>query len=353
MCRVLRARRPLVRRAPNETVTIVRPVFGIESGIEDTLRSGFQLQYSNYEQIFCAHTTSDPIVPLVKRLIAEHSNVRSRLLYGDEQISGNPKLNNLAKSWPEIRSKWVLFCDSNVLLSPDFIQRQFEACRPSTGVVTSCPVAVLPKGFWAEVECSFLNPYHARWHIAVAALGFGFAHGKSMLIRRSFLEEAGGIDVLASEIAEDTALTKLVRARGLKVASSDVPVFQPLGQRTALELYHRQARWARLRRLTFPIAFLPEVLSGGVFPTAAVAILAVKAAVSVPLAIMGETLFWYGTELLFAVIVGWHVSWRTLPASVLRDILIPIIWLYAWIGQDFRWRGSSVYGKASGHLSAP
>src|SRR5262249_10181464 len=75
-----RHRRDMPRHAPG--VSIVRPVCGIENYGEATLRSGFLLDYPNYEIVFCAAAAGDPVVPLVQRLIAEHPEVPARLLIG-------------------------------------------------------------------------------------------------------------------------------------------------------------------------------------------------------------------------------------------------------------------------------
>ena len=37
---------------------------------------------------------------------------------------------------------------------------------------------------------------------------------------------------------------------------------QPLGRRTGHEIWSRQCRWSRLRRVTFPFFFAPEILLG-------------------------------------------------------------------------------------------
>ena len=123
--------------------------------------------------------------------------------------------------------------DSNVLMPRDYIERLLAAWRPDTGLVSSPPVGCRPDGFWAELECAFLNTYQVRWQYAAAAIGLGFAQGKSMLYRRSQIEAAGGIRLLATEPAEDAATTKLVRAAGLRIRLVDAPFEQPLGYRAA------------------------------------------------------------------------------------------------------------------------
>jgi len=85
------------------------------------------------------------------------------------------------------------------------------------------------------------------------------------------LEEAGGIRLLGLEPAEDAASTKVVRDSGLRVRLVDAPFPQPLGHRGALEVWHRQARWAQLRRASFPMFYAPEILSGALIPFATAA----------------------------------------------------------------------------------
>src|ERR1700687_696537 len=97
---------PMVRSRPGPhrhppasapAVSLIRPVCGIDNFAQDTLCSAFALDYPNYKIIHCVAHATDPVVPLVRRLIAEHPSVPARLLVGDERISDNPKLNNLAK----------------------------------------------------------------------------------------------------------------------------------------------------------------------------------------------------------------------------------------------------------------
>ena len=79
------------------SVTLIRPVCGLDNYCEQTLRTSFTLDYGRYDILFCAASARDPVVPLVERLIAEHPGASARLLIGDERISQNSKLNNLCK----------------------------------------------------------------------------------------------------------------------------------------------------------------------------------------------------------------------------------------------------------------
>jgi ceramide glucosyltransferase len=323
-------------------VSLVRPLCGIDNYAAETLRSTFELDYSDYEILFCVASASDPVLPLVKSLIAENSSANARVLIGDERVSPNPKLNNVLKGWRTARHQWIIIADSNVMMPRDYIQRLFASWRTDTGLVASPPIGCRPRGVWAELECAFLNTYQARWQYVVDSFGYGFAQGKTMLWRRADLDRAGGIEALAKEVAEDAAATKIVRDAGLKVRLIDRPLAQPLGRRSAAEVWNRQLRWARLRRASFFLYFLPEILSGGVLPMIAVAILAHAFAWPIVLSVATFGALWYGGEMILSAAAGWHVTALYPLYGLMRDLLLPVLFVRALQGDDFVWRGNEM-----------
>ncbi|HEV2557879.1 MAG TPA: ceramide glucosyltransferase [Microvirga sp.] len=329
--------RPEAARPP---VTIVRPVCGLEPHIEATLASGFSLDYPDYELVFCAASPRDPVIPLVERLIAAHPAVPARLIVGDVPVSANPKLNNCVRGWEEASHDWIVLADSNVLMPRDYVQQLQAAWRPNTGLVCSTPVGSSPDGFWAELECAFLNTLQARWQYAGEALGFGFAQGKSMLWHRPFLEEHGGIRALAAEIAEDAAATKLVRRAGRRVHLVDAPFQQPLGRRTLAQVWHRQARWARLRRVTFPLFFAPEIFTSAILPILGGLALGLAGETGAAALLLFGAALWYAAEMGLAVKQGWFASPRLLLAFLVRDALLPFLWASVWFRSQTVWRGN-------------
>ena len=334
-------------------ISILRPFRGLENNLAETLASGFALDYRDYEILFCVASADDAAIPLVKGLMAAHPARPARLLIGDDPVSINPKLNNLVKGWKDARHDWIVMADSNVLMPSDYLQRLFERWSPGTGLIASPAAGAAPQSFWAEVECAFLNTYQGRWQLAADQVGLGFAQGKNMLWQRDLLEEAGGIAALAAEAAEDVAATKIVHRAGLKVRLVRMPFPQPLGIRSLGEVWRRQLRWARLRRVGLKAYFIPEVLSGGLFPIGATA--AMGAAGVFPLywaALLGVA--WYGAEFALARLAGWPGSARSVLTWVIRDFMLPVVWVLAWTGSTFVWRGNAmaVNGKPA-RLNSP
>jgi ceramide glucosyltransferase len=326
---------------PQPSVSIVRPVCGIENHGEETLRSAFLLDYPSYEIILCAAAANDPAVPVVRRLIKEYPEVEAQLLIGNDVISDNPKLNNVCKGWRAAAHDWLIMADSNVLMPRDYIQRLMATWRADTGLVASPPIGSRPDGFAAELECAFLNTYQARWQYVADSLGFGFAQGKTMLYRKRDIEAAGGIRLLANEPAEDAATTKIVRAAGLRIRLVDAPFEQPLGRRRGRDVWARQRRWARLRTASFKQFYLLEALAGGAVPLALAACVIV--ALDLPLlALLVPVGIWYGAEAMLACLAGWHLGWRSPFAWILRDLLLPVLWILGWLGTGVTWRGHHI-----------
>lgn len=326
-------------------VSIVRPLRGLEPFSEETLGATFNLDYPDYEIVFCVQSPSDPVIPLVERLIAAHPEREARLLVGDDYVSANPKLNNCVKGWDAARHHHVILADSNALPPRDYIQTMLAAFRDNTAMSVSMPIGSRPKGFWAMVECAILNTFQARWQYGAEAIGAAFAQGKNMMWRRDVLDRAGGIRALASEIAEDAASTKVIRAQGMDVRLVDMPFEQPLGQRTAREVYSRHVRWARLRRATFPAHYAPEFMNGSFAAIVLGAYAAVQLDGGISTVALVTTLIVFslhGGEIWLARVCGFPLDWRTPFALIVRDLMLPVMFIDALLYDDFVWHGAEM-----------
>jgi ceramide glucosyltransferase len=345
MRRTARKRRRL-RPQPPAGISILRPVCGLEHRIEDTLASSFQIDHPSYEVIFCVAAADDPVVPLVQRLIREHPKIPARLLVGVERRGPNPKLDNLMKAWDVAAHDWIVLADSNVLIPPDYLDRLFARWSARCAFVCSPAVGIDVQGCAAELEAAFINTFQVRWQLAVDEVGWGFVQGKTMLLRRRELASEGGLAALAREIAEDAAATKIARRWRREVHVVDQPFAQPLGQRRVADIWRRQLRWARLRRLSFPGFFCAELPAGGVFPCFLATWLATAG--FLPWAgVAAMMLAWYGAEALLARAFGWPLRLRSPLFWVARDLLLPLLWVRAWTLKGYDWRGSAVDVRAA------
>lgn len=318
-------------------ITIVRPLRGLETYSRETLLSTFLIDYPDYEILFCLADEDDPIAPLVRELIASRPERKARLLIGRDHLGDNPKLNNMAKGFREARHDHIVFVDSNVLTPADYLDQLMQALGKDAGMVSAPPVGLLPHGFWAEVECAFLNSYQARMQYAVDTLGFGFAQGKTLFFRREDLEH-GGLAKLAAEPAEDAAATRMMRAKGHRIRLAG-PFPQLIGPRGLSQMWNRQMRWARLRRATFPWHYAAEALAGPlpplVFLLAGVNLMGVEG-LELTVAFLA---LWYAPEWLLARTARW--PWGV-TATVLRDLLLLPLFVAGCAGRSVEWHGHRI-----------
>lgn len=334
LCLIQLSRRPSAG-GPIPPVTLIRPVCGIDPFDAETLGASFRLTPPADEILFCAAREDDPAVALVRDLLARHPGCNARLLVGETRISANPKLNNVARAWDIARNDWIVMADSNLMLPPDYLATLAAAWTPGTGLVSSPAVGTAPQGLAARVECAVLNGNQARVQLAAAALDLGFAQGKTLAFHRRLLARAGGLSVLGRDLAEDVAATKAIRGLGLKVRLVPQPFAQPIGRRSWRAVWDRQLRWSRVRRAGFPALFLLEPLNGPLLPALALLPAGPAAALAVPV-------LWYGAEALLARRAGWSWGPADLVASLIRDAMLPAIWLATFARPGFTWRGTAM-----------
>ena len=338
-----RTRPSVVAAGKGEGISLVRPVCGLESHGEETLRSSFEQTTPAFEIIFCAAREEDPVVPLVRRLMAEYPAVRASLLFGEDRLGQNPKLNNMAKGWRAAIYDTVIFADSNLLLTPDYCDRVQAGFAKGVGVVSSPPVGSHPEGFWSEVECAMLNTHAARWQLAAAALGLGFAQGKTLAFRKGTLEP-NLMRALSEEPAEDAAATKLAHRCNTTIELVGPPFAHPVGRRSMKAVWSRHTRWARLRRATFPFLFATEIVTGICPAFFALAYMLRLADWPMPLA-FALIPMWYVPEYALALFSGWHMSLKSPFAWLLRDLMLPAFYTAAWSSTDFVWNGHQMSGS--------
>jgi ceramide glucosyltransferase len=101
----------------------------------------------------------------------------------------------------------------------------------------------------------------------------------------------------------------------------------------------RQVRWARLRRAGFAALFVPELLAGGFFPIVASVIFAAANSWSFGW-VAGLALVWYGLEAMLARAAQWPHSPVAVFAAIIRNLLLPALWVFGWTGDRFVWRGT-------------
>ncbi len=191
------------------------------------------------------------------------------------------------------------------------------------------------------------------WFLASAMVDAGmrdvsYCFGPLSAVRRDALESIGGFARLASQLADDFMMGRLIAASGYKVRLSHV-VPSTVVAENFRSLYWHELRWARTVKAVRPIDhFLSVVMEP----------LPVLAALLLPYPLLG------GWAVLAAVVTlrmalhcllhaRFRLDYFVCPWLLpLREGLCFAVWVASYLGSDIRWRHRQFIIGMSGRLVA-
>ena len=196
---------PLHRRAPGPPaggspvpapgVSVLKPLKGLDPGhSERCLRSWLGQDHNGPLQfLFVVADEDDPVVPLVRRLIAEHPHRDARLLVCPSRVGANAKVSKLAQAEGEIVHGLVLVSDADVLAPPDLVSQMVLPLEdPGVGLVHCFYRLANPSNAAMEWEATAVNADFWSQVLQSRTLApMDFALGASMLIRRTAPRASG------------------------------------------------------------------------------------------------------------------------------------------------------------------
>jgi len=179
-----------------------------------------------------------------------------------------------------------------------------------------------------------------------------FCLGASAALRRSTLEQVGGLEALSDYLVEDYEMGRRIWLLGKKIAIVPYFVDTVVDLKSAAQWWNHQVYWDQNTRAARPFAF---------FATALIR--------SVPFALlyaamrMGDTVGLFVTAAVMmlriasaAIVLGWGLrdreGLRSLGLLVFRDISSLVTWLLAFTKRTTIWRGNSFVLTRDGRLVA-
>ncbi len=340
---ILRFRRSFVLPDPPPSLSILKPLKGLDAGFEANIRSFFLLDYPCFEILFSVSHADDPAIEVVKTVMAEFPDVKARLIVGSVTVGPNPKVNNLVISYDEASYDCLLISDSNVRVEPDYLRRIVPLLRSDVGIVTSIVAGHNPQGLGGVLEATYLNSFYARWMHLTNAAGHPCVVGKSMLFRRSTLDRIGGIRVLGRYVAEDYMAGKAVQRLGLRIEIAPDAIHQHIGCHSLNDFWARHIRWGRIRKAQAPWAFYGEPAFGALL-SGVLGAVAFQSCLGIfpELFLLTHLMLWLAADLCLAAAMGVRPSGRTLLGWALRELLAFPLWCHIALGNRIQWRGSQL-----------
>jgi len=327
-------------------VSVLKPVKGLDPGMYEAFRSHCLQEYAGeYELIFGAGSLDDPAVKAVYKLQAEFPEREIKLVICPERLGTNGKVSNLIQMQAEARHQILLINDSDILVSPRYLQRvtgQFAipSKRP-VGMVTALYRGRAHKTLWSVMEAlGIATDFQAGVLVSrVVEGGVHFGLGSTLCVRREALAAAGGLEGLVDQLADDYELGARIFRAGYEIRLASEVVETSVPPYAWSGFLSHQLRWARTVRDSRKWGFVGLIFTH-TLPLALLNVLASGASLLSILLLVLALFLRMGTAM--QVGSGVLADRQVLPAVLLlplRDLVGFGIWVWSFAGNTIEWRG--------------
>jgi ceramide glucosyltransferase len=354
-------------------LSVLKPLHGMEPGLEQNIESFFEQDYPEFELLFCARQESDAGLQLARRVGARHPEVDARYVTCGEPTPKfhNAKVYSLAKMDSVAKHSLFITSDADVRVTKDYLRRMVQNLKDPAVGLASCVYLGTTTGGTTDGKTtnggakarisSQLDAVGKSVEMTSGVLvadmleGTKFALGASMAVRKESFQMAGGFEELGQFYADDFVLGNRLAAQkiGVRMATH---VIRLIVQDTPFGLsFRNQLRWMQSTRRSRPLGHLGSGLT-----------------FAMPFGLLG--LAWgllSGHVLLGVVWLAGMVLNRWLQAAAilqvmgdedwvrgmllypLRDLLGSVLWLGSYGGDKFYYRGKVYTLKGGGRVEEP
>jgi len=328
-------------------ISILKPLAGVDEGLEENLRTFFTQDYPAFEILFAVRNSDDPAIAVAERLRALYPTVPSRLVVTGEPPYPNAKVYSLDRMLATARYDLLVMADSDIRVTPEMllaIAAEFQ--DPRLGLAT-CPYRAIPgRSFWNTLEAIGLNTEFIGGVLVARMLdGMKFALGPTIAARRATLEGIGGFDAVKDYLAEDFVLGRLAAERGDGVIISSYVIEHRIGSQSFLPNIKHRLRWNRSTRRSRPAGYIGQLFT---IPLPLALILWIVQPAWWPLA---------AATLALRALAAWSTAGQVLRDPLtgrrfyllpLQDVLSLAMWIGGFFGNTILWRGRRYYLRPDG-----
>jgi ceramide glucosyltransferase len=320
------------------TVSLIKPVCGVEKNLYENLSTACRQTYPDYEVIFSVQDSNDPALPLLERIRDENSRVPVRIVVDGASAGPNGRLSNILNATSHATGQVLVYSDSDMHLEPAYLRTIVAPLAdPCVGVACTLYRAQGANNLFEALELLSLNTDFVPAMVFATETGAALAcPGASQAIRRETLTRIGGLAPMAYTLVEDLELGRAVVAAGLTIAFAPHVAVTGVDLPRASDWWRHQVYWEQNTRVANPVGYFFTWLVRGI-PFAALYVLSGAAGgwlvLAVTLAVRFCTTF--VTSSLLDDREGIRRSWL-LP---LRDTAGLFVWAASFIGRKVHWRG--------------
>ena len=256
-------RRPHIPSDFTPSVTVFKPICGLEHGMDENLRSFCKQDYPDYQIIFGLHGKEDDAIPVIQKLIADYPQLDLEMVVDTRLYGSNHKVSNLINMFPSAKHEILLVADSDMRVNKNYLHDIVTPfANAANGAVTCLYSGRTDNGVASKLNAMFINEWFLPSVLISNALkDINYCLGATMAVRREILTDFGGFEVLADYLADDYMLGQMVTERGYKVHLSHTIVENLSYEPNYKSLFLHELRWARTLRVVEPLGFLGTFLT--------------------------------------------------------------------------------------------
>lgn len=343
--RYLAVQPPPARSTP--PVSILKPLAGVDEGLEENLRSFFEQDYEQFEILMAVSTEDDAALPVARRLAASYPHVPARIIVTGEPPYPNRKVCSMDRMVKASSHDLLVMSDSDIRVTRDMLRVIAAEFQDANLALTTCPYRAVPgSSIWSRLEAVMMNTEFLSGILVARMLeGMRFAVGPTTVARRQLIEAIGGFESLRDFLAEDFVLGQRAADLGFGVALSSYVVEHRIGTSGFAANTNHRMRWVRSTRRSRPAGYVGQLFT---YP------------LPLSLILVCWSFAWWP---LFAAIFvlrmwsAWVVAIRILRDPLVQrhwwlvpvqDLMSFLFWIAGFFGNTITWRGKVFFLERDG-----
>lgn len=257
----LKNSKPNVTHDFTPPLTVLKPVRGLEKNLKLNLRTIATQDYPNYQIIYSVQDSEDPAFPILKEIQKEFGSDRISVVISTLEAGANGKVNNLLGAIQEARHDIIVISDSDTNLQADYLK---SIVAPLNNFEVGCVCTlfkVIRGSHWFEkMELLTINVDFMPSVIFATVTGVSKAClGPSIAIRKSTLEEIGGLESLADYLVEDYEIGRRVLTSGKKIVLLPYIIDAVVDLENLRDWWTHQVYWDQNTYLAKPLPFIATI----------------------------------------------------------------------------------------------
>jgi ceramide glucosyltransferase len=326
-------------------VSILKPVRGLDPDAYENFASFCRQDYPEYEIVFCVGDRSDPVLPIIEKVIADFPERDIRVLFGTGREATNDKVAKLARLAKEAQYETLVINDSDVRAEPKYLRTVVAPLvDPKVGAVTCFYTPTDEKTLVQRLQTvGMYSDFYAGIVVAWQLDGVKFALGPTIATSRARLAGFGGYEMIENRPADDLLVGRLIAEQGYEVKLIPYSVHTVADFQSLRDLFLKRLRWIVVMRHMRPWGHLGLIFTLGLpWSLAAVAL---SPSVAVAGAFVGAYL---GLRIAMTLqIASWGLKqpapWLGLALIPVWDAMAFVIWLASFTRSTIRWRDRDYY----------